>query len=121
MCPSYFFNIIYKAWEIKKFKLVLSGDMKQITSIENNKKYDYLKTYAINQMCSNFIELSYCEESSRYDKETLKVIMQLKTNNNINNIKFNKIVYSETNICKLNKTRININKMCDKKHKKGNK
>ena len=45
--------------------------MNQIISIENNKQYNYLKTYAINQMCSNYIELNYCKESSRYDKKTL--------------------------------------------------
>ena len=121
MCPTRFLNIIYKAWLTKKMngeelKIILSGDMHQIISIENNKRYNILKSYAINQMCPNYIKLKYRKESSRYDKKTYKLIKNLLKTGKINT-KLNKIIYSETNLCKFNKTRQQINKLCDEKHK----
>ena len=61
MCPMKYYNIIYLAWLTKKIhggdlKIILSGDVYQIPSIETiEKRYDITKCKAIKQMCPTLI------------------------------------------------------------------
>ena len=82
MCPMKYYNIIYLAWLTKKIhggdlKIILSGDVYQIPSIETiEKRYDITKCKAIKQMCPTLIQLEYIENGNRFDTETYKMLKQ---------------------------------------------
>ena len=61
-----------KKKEGKDLKIILTGDMNQIISIEHNKRYNITKSEAIRQMCPTFTTLEYRQESARYDEQTKK-------------------------------------------------
>ena len=77
MVPTKFWILIYKAWLKKKevgkdIKIILTGDMNQIISIEHNKRYNTTKSQAIRQICLTFITLKYRQESARSTRKQRK-------------------------------------------------
>ena len=110
--PTHIFNAIYKAWQIKKFKLVLSGDILQLPSIQNEKKYNLIENDAVLQMCPDSQQLQYIENCGRYDIKTKNMLDYFVEHGKLN-VDISDIGYTEINICKSNKTRQTINKHCD--------
>lgn len=120
MCPMKFYKIIYLGWlrSKGKLKVILSGDINQIQSIEEHgeKRYDVTKCRAIRQMCPTLTHLDYIVGCGRYDDKAHKMIEHFLKEKNLNGFHFAPLTNTEFNICYYNKTRQWVNKQCDAQH-----
>ena len=73
--------------------------------VEGNSRltYDYTKSPAILDMCSDVVELKYIEESARYDKKTYDMLTNFLATARLNQ-KLSDYVDSFVNICYFNTT-----------------
>ena len=81
MVPNKWITLIYNSFVANNLKVNLHGDMNQCDSVEDNSrlKYDYTKSPAILEMCSNVVELQYIKDSARYDKKTYDMLSKFLT------------------------------------------
>ena len=93
-------TLIYHSFVANNLKVNLYGDTNQCDPVEGNSKliYDYTKSPAILDMCSETIELEYIKESSRYDEKTYIMLSKFLKNGHIKE-KFGDYVGSYVNIC----------------------
>ena len=82
--------------------------------------YDYTKSPAILDMCGKTIEKTYIEESARYDNKTHDMLTHFLKTGQLKET-LDGYVGSYVNICYLNSTRIEVNKMCADNFTKGKK
>ena len=127
MVPNKWITLIYNSFVSNNLKVNLYGDTNQCDPVEGSSrlKYDYTKSPAILDMCSETIELEYIEKSARYDNKTFEMLSNFLKTGRLNQ-KLANYTDSFVNICYFNSTRIEVNKMCSdafcegKKHLKVN-
>ena len=76
MVPTKWLTLIYNSFVANILKVNLYGDSNQCDPVEGNSRliYDYTKSPAILDMCSDTIELKYIKKSARYDQKNLYVV-----------------------------------------------
>ena len=114
MVPNKWITLIYKAFTLYDTKVYMFGDPNQCSPVESGSQvsYNYLRSKSVRQMCPKNVTLKYIEESSRYDKKTHTVLDSFLAKGKIakNFAPIDTNLYK--NVCYLNKTRIEVNKLC---------
>ena len=113
MVPLKWMTLIYHSFVANNLKVNLYGDTNQCDPVEGISKliYEYTKSPAIQDMCSDTVELEYIMESARYDHKIYKILSEFLKTGQVKE-KLGKYVASFVNICYYNSTRIETNKLC---------
>ena len=113
MVPNKWITKIYEIFVENNNKIFMFGDPNQCLPVEGESqiKYDYLNSASILEMCPEVNELTYIEESCRYDKQTHNMLSVFLKQNKVTTY-INPIGEYNKNICYLNKTRKRVTEEC---------
>ena len=119
MIPNKWLTLIYYSFVANNLKINLYGDSNQCDPVEGNSRliYNYTKSPAILDTCSDTTGLKYIKESARYYQKTYMLSNFLKTDQIKD--KIGNIMGSYINICYYNSTQIDVNKLCPEAFCKG--
>ena len=113
MVPNKWMTKIYEIFVENNNTIYMFGDSNQCEPVEGGSqiKYDYLNSASVLEMCPNVIELTYIEESCRYDKQTHNMLSSFLKHSKVTTY-LEPIGEYNKNICYLNKTRKQVTEQC---------
>lgn len=113
MTPNRYITLLYHAFTKYNITIIMSGDINQCEPINDDKTIpqNYFTSKAVEEMCSQRVELTYIEESARYDNKTRIVLNYFLKYKCIGHRFERPGIYYKT-ICWLNDTRRRVTEIC---------
>ena len=118
MTPNRYITLLYQAFTKHNITIIMSGDINQCEPINDDKTIpqNYFTSKAVEEMCPQRIELTYIEESARYDDKTRILLNNFLKYKHIFGHKFQPNGNYYKNICWLNDTRRRVTEICCNRH-----
>ena len=123
MISTYHWSFLLEAKRRFNNKLIIFGDKEQCLPVEEV-RYSYFMNNVFKELCEcNLVNLSYKEESSRYDNKLNDLLNDFLKTSSLNETTIDKRINNnlEVNIVKTNKKRWELNHIIDNLHESPNK
>lgn len=113
MTPNRYITLLYHTFTKYNITIIMSGDINQFEPINDDKTIpqNCFTSKAVEEMCSQRVELTYIEESARYDNKTRIVLNYFLKYKCIGHRFERPGIYYKT-ICWLNDTRRRVTEIC---------